>query len=71
VPVGKKESVVWRRHSPTGDCVEVAGVDGHVWVRDSKDPDSPVLSFTPTEWQHFLDGVDAGDFTLGEILGQI
>jgi len=29
-----------------GDCVELAGVPGAVAVRDSKDPDGPVLLLT-------------------------
>ena len=43
----------WRKSSHSGgtECVEVA--DG-VQVRDSKDPDGPVLIFTPAEWRAFL-----------------
>jgi hypothetical protein len=44
--------------------VEVAFVDGHVGVRDSKDQRGPVLSFTPHEWKAFLSGVQAGEFDL-------
>ncbi|MFC5748381.1 DUF397 domain-containing protein [Actinomadura rugatobispora] len=37
----------WRKSSYTGsnggNCVEVAGLPGVVAVRDSKDPDGPVL----------------------------
>ncbi len=51
-----------------GDSVQVASLpDGGVGVRDSKDPDGPVLAFTPAEWQAFLAGVKAGEFdALGE-----
>jgi Domain of unknown function (DUF397) len=36
-------------------CVEVArNVPGVVAVRDSKDPDGPVLTFTPEAWRAFL-----------------
>lgn len=45
-----------------GDCVEVAEVDGMVAVRDSKDPSGPVLWFTLSEWDAFLDGVLTGEF---------
>jgi hypothetical protein len=31
-------------------------------VRDSKDPDGPVLLYTPREWDAFLDGVKRGEF---------
>ncbi|HUR03482.1 MAG TPA: DUF397 domain-containing protein [Nonomuraea sp.] len=47
-----------------GGCVEVAlGEDG-VAVRDSKDPEGPVLHFTDEEWGAFLAGVYAGEFDL-------
>jgi hypothetical protein len=49
--------------SNTGNCVEVAFVEGgDVLVRDSKAPDERVLSFTPAEWDAFLAGVRAGEF---------
>ena len=43
----------WRKssHSATnGECVEVGGA---VQVRDSQDPDGPVLTFSPGAWQAF------------------
>jgi len=46
-----------------GECVEVADLGGGViGLRDSKDPDSPVLRFTRAEMNAFLRGVDAGEF---------
>ena len=46
-----------------GNCVEVASnLSGIVAVRDSKNPDGPVLVFTPDEWQAFVAGVHAGEF---------
>ena len=51
---GNGACVQWRKSSHSGSnghCVEVA--DG-VQVRDSKDPDGPVLSFTPAAWQAFI-----------------
>ncbi|GAA0398024.1 DUF397 domain-containing protein [Acrocarpospora corrugata] len=49
-------------HSGTvGECVEVAVVSA-ILVRDSKDPDGPVLSFTPGEWAAFCAGVRDGEF---------
>jgi Domain of unknown function (DUF397) len=55
---------VWRKstQSYANGCVEVAFVDGQVAVRDSKDPDGPVLVFTPVEWTAFLGGVRGGEF---------
>lgn len=46
-----------------GNCVEVAFVEA-VAVRDSKDPDGPVLWFTVDEWSAFIDGARAGEFDL-------
>ncbi|MGW0503657.1 DUF397 domain-containing protein [Micromonospora sp. NPDC003241] len=46
----------WRKSSHSGDegaCVEVAVVPGTVAVRDSKDPDGPLLHFPPTAWTTF------------------
>ncbi|MCM4081070.1 DUF397 domain-containing protein [Actinoplanes sp. TRM88002] len=43
-------------------CVEVAFV---ILVRDSKNPDGPVLGFTEAEWRDFTAGVKRGEFDLG------
>ncbi|MDF5752186.1 DUF397 domain-containing protein [Spongiactinospora sp. TRM90649] len=38
-----------------GECVEVAtNLPGVVAVRDSKDPNGPILTFTPDQWSAFL-----------------
>lgn len=55
----------WRKASASagnGQCVEVAALVGGVAVRDSKDPNGPVLRFTRTEIAAFLDGAKAGEF---------
>jgi ABC-type amino acid transport substrate-binding protein len=57
----------WRKASfsdATGNCVEIAfAADGTVGVRDSKNQGSgPVLEFTPSEWDAFLNGVKGGEF---------
>jgi hypothetical protein len=49
----------WRKSTRSGsnggDCVEVADdLPGVVAVRDSKDPDGPALTFTPTAWTTFI-----------------
>ena len=56
---------VWRRSTKSqdnGGCVEIADLDGHIALRDSKAPDGPILVFTTFEWECFLDGVDKGEF---------
>jgi hypothetical protein len=45
-----------------GDCVEVAHLDGRYAMRDSKNPDSAVLTSTTAEWLAFTTGVRAGEF---------
>jgi hypothetical protein len=58
----------WRkstRSGSTGNCVEVAkNLDGVIAVRDSKDPNGPVLLFTPDEWTAFTSGTKDGEFDL-------
>ena len=55
------------RSAANGNCVE-AGVcscgERDILVRDSKDPDGPVLRFTRAEWNAFAAGVAAGEFDL-------
>lgn len=48
-------------HSEGGDCVEVARTEV-ISVRDSHDPDGPVLLFTRSGWDAFAGGMLAGDF---------
>jgi Domain of unknown function (DUF397) len=46
-----------------GNCVEVATLpDGMIGIRDSKNPDGPVLRFTPDEWNAFLADALRGEF---------
>ncbi len=58
----------WRKSARSGsadNCVEVAVADdGVVGVRDSKNPNGPVLEFTPAEWAAFTGGVRDGEFDL-------
>jgi hypothetical protein len=53
------------RSTGNGACVEVKSpVAESVLVRDSKDPQGPVLTFSPREWSAFVAGVDRGAFDL-------
>jgi hypothetical protein len=51
-----------QRSVGNGACVELAPVNGMVAMRDSKDPDGPVLMYTAAEWDAFLHGAKAGEF---------
>jgi hypothetical protein len=47
-----------------GQHVEIAFLDdGTVALRDSRNPDGPVLTYTALEWECFVDGVEKGEFT--------
>lgn len=49
----------------TANCVEMGTCLCHgVPVRDSKDPDGPVLLFTQQGWETFIQGVKDGQFDL-------
>ena len=55
----------WRKSSysgNSGNCVEVAMTDDVIGIRDSKNPDGPVLSFSPSEWDAFIRGVTGREF---------
>jgi len=43
-------------------CVEVASKPEGIAVRDSKDPNGPVLFFTHEEFRAFANGVKDGEF---------
>jgi hypothetical protein len=57
-------SIQWRRSSrcDSGSCVEVAHVDCTIAIRDSKDVNGPVLTFSTQEWAAFIAGVRNGEF---------
>jgi hypothetical protein len=55
---------VWQRSgSDPNNGVEVAFLDsGNIGMRDGKNPDGPVLIFTPGEWKAFVLGAKDGEF---------
>ncbi|MER7435630.1 DUF397 domain-containing protein [Pseudonocardia alni] len=54
--------VTWRRPAG-GRNVEFAVLDdGQVAVRNARDPDGPVLVYTPAEISAFVDGAKKGEF---------
>lgn len=54
----------WRSSSYSGDnggnCMEVAAAAPAIAVRDSKDPDGPVIAFAARAWAAFIEQVKAG-----------
>jgi len=60
---------VWKKSSRStpqgGNCVEVRRAeDESIQVRDSKNPNGSILSFSPAEWDAFIDDTKAGGFNL-------
>lgn len=41
-------------HCDSNACVEVADQEDVVLMRNSKDPDGPVLRFTRDQWREFV-----------------
>lgn len=57
--------LAWRkaeRSVNNGACVELAPSAGMIAMRDSKDPEGPVLMYTKAELAAFLDGAKKGEF---------
>ena len=56
----------WRTSSASGggNCVEVSFRDESILVRRSHDLDSPILSFTRSEWKAFIMGAVDGEFDI-------
>ena len=58
------DGLTWRTSSYSGsnggNCMEVATSTAVVAVRDSVDPDGPVLAFGRRDWLRFADRVRAG-----------
>jgi uncharacterized protein DUF397 len=62
----------------SADCVEItvttdtsrwphkADCDKLYLMRDTKNPDGPVLAFTPAEWEAFVLGVKDGEFDISD-----
>jgi hypothetical protein len=48
------------RSAANGECVEIAASPGSIVVRDSKDPQGPVLRFATESWREFIELVRAG-----------
>jgi hypothetical protein len=61
-------NAVWRRSTRSDDdtsaCVEVAVLSNGYAVRNSTDPEGPVLFFTQAEWDAFVGGAKDGEFDL-------
>jgi hypothetical protein len=62
---GEREGFNWRkarRSMNNGNCAEVAVENGIVALRDSKDPQGPVLRYSASSWGSFLAAARIGSF---------
>ncbi|MGS2641174.1 DUF397 domain-containing protein [Streptosporangium sp. LJ11] len=62
-----QSDLTWRKASLSSaegqNCVEVAALPGGGQaVRDSKNPTGPVLKFTQSQWNTFINDVKDGEF---------
>ena len=59
----------WQKSSHSdssgAECVEVAALAPAVAVRDSKDPEGPLLAFGAAAWRVFAERVKASEYDLG------
>lgn len=56
--------ISWRKSSKstdTGNCLEVAMLDGEILIRESDDPDR-IIRTTRSKLRAFIDGAAAGEF---------
>jgi hypothetical protein len=53
---------IWRHSSfcNGGTCLEIAVQGGVIAVRDSRNPEGPVLRFSAERWQEFVGGIKSG-----------
>jgi hypothetical protein len=56
----------WKKSTRSGanGCVEVNVTTDEVAVRDSKDANSPIITFGPEAWRSFVDQIRAGRYDL-------
>ena len=59
---GREHAWLKSSRSQYNTCVEVCFVGDRVPLRNSRDPDGPVLVFTASEWDAFVAGVKLGEF---------
>jgi Domain of unknown function (DUF397) len=61
----EREGLSWVKSQysgANGQCIEIASTSGKIAIRDSKDPEGPVLVYTTGEFTAFLHGARNGEF---------
>jgi hypothetical protein len=61
--VQEPETPVWMKSSrcDSGECIEVAAVDGGIMIRDSQHPSGPILRVSRADWDAFTEGIINGE----------
>jgi hypothetical protein len=58
------DDLIWRKSSYSsangGNCVEITELPEGIAVRDSKNPDGGVLTFSPESWTALTKAIKAG-----------
>jgi hypothetical protein len=65
--VRRAEQPAWRKASlcQSGECVEVAELNGMIVMRDSKDPTGHMLRYTTEEFRFLIRAIKAGEYNFG------
>jgi hypothetical protein len=61
----ERRNLSWQKAQSStvnGQCVEIASIANKIAMRDSKDPDGPILVYTSAEFSAFLEGARNGEF---------
>ena len=61
----ERQNLSWQKAQSStfdGQCVEIASIADKIAMRDSKDPDGPILVYTSAEFSAFLEGARNGEF---------
>jgi hypothetical protein len=62
----ERAGLMWVKSSHSGangQCVEIASAAGHIAIRDSKNPDGPILVAAPSQFRAFLNAARNGEFS--------
>jgi Domain of unknown function (DUF397) len=58
------KSLTWRTalNCDGGACVQVAADQHSILIGSTRQPDGPVLVYSPDEWREFVAAIKKGDF---------
>jgi uncharacterized protein DUF397 len=58
------DELPWKKASYCngGACIQVAQLDGLIFLGDSKNPSGPILSANPLQWNSLIGKIKRGEF---------